>query len=63
MSVVERRLRDFGFRAIAGTDEGIWRRLRLIPFTVTIPEAEIPSTQVRYTIVGGKVRFQKTRDK
>jgi hypothetical protein len=30
---------------------------------VTIPEAEIPSTEVRYTIVGGKVRFQKTRDK
>ena len=26
--------------AINGTDEGIWRRLRLIPFTVTIPEDE-----------------------
>src|SRR5690606_17518830 len=25
---------------IKGTDEGIWRRLRLIPFTVRIPEAE-----------------------
>lgn len=25
---------------IRGTDEGIWRRLRLIPFNVTIPEAE-----------------------
>jgi P4 family phage/plasmid primase-like protien len=26
--------------AINGTDEGIWRRLRLVPFTVTIPEEE-----------------------
>lgn len=25
---------------INGTDDGIWRRLRLVPFTVTIPEAE-----------------------
>lgn len=25
---------------IKGTDNGIWRRLRLIPFTVTIPDAE-----------------------
>lgn len=26
--------------AIAGTDEGIWRRLRLVPFTVAIPPEE-----------------------
>ena len=26
--------------AIHGTDEGIWRRLRLVPFTVTIPPEE-----------------------
>lgn len=26
--------------AIKGTDHGIWRRIRLIPFTVTIPEEE-----------------------
>ena len=26
--------------AIRGTDDGIWRRIRLIPFTVTIPDEE-----------------------
>ncbi|MBF0461873.1 MAG: hypothetical protein HQL87_10795 [Magnetococcales bacterium] len=26
---------------IRGTDLGIWRRIRLIPFTVTIPESEV----------------------
>ncbi len=26
---------------ITGTDEGIWRRIRLIPFNVTIPEGEV----------------------
>jgi len=26
---------------IAGTDEGIWRRIRLIPFAVTIPESQV----------------------
>ena len=25
---------------ITGTDEGIWRRIHLVPFTVTIPEEE-----------------------
>ena len=25
---------------VRGTDEGIWRRFRVIPFNVTIPEAE-----------------------
>jgi len=27
--------------AIRGADEGIWRRIRLVPFTVTIPEEEV----------------------
>jgi predicted amidohydrolase YtcJ len=26
---------------------------------LTIPEREIPSTEVRYTIVGGKIRYKK----
>ena len=29
---------------VRGDDEGIWRRMRLIPFTVTIPEAERDAT-------------------
>ena len=28
---------------------------------LTIPEDEIPSTDVLYTIVGGKVRYEATR--
>ena len=28
---------------------------------LTIPEDEIPSAEVRYTIVGGKIRYEKTR--
>jgi putative DNA primase/helicase len=32
---------------ITGTDEGIWRRIRMIPFTVTIPEHERrPMTEI-----------------
>lgn len=29
---------------VTGTDEGIWLRVRLVPFTVVIPEAEIDKT-------------------
>jgi putative DNA primase/helicase len=29
---------------IRGTDEGIWRRIRLVPFTVIIPEEEQDTT-------------------
>lgn len=32
---------------IKGTDEGIWRRLKLIPFDVTIPESERDSQLVK----------------
>ena len=31
---------------IAGTDDGIWRRLRIIPFTVTIPEEKRKDTRI-----------------
>lgn len=40
---------------ISGTDHGMWRRLRLIPFTVTIPEAEQDkelSTKLREELPG-----------
>ena len=36
--------------AINGTDEGIWRRLRLVPFTVTIP----PDEQDRELLVSSR---------
>lgn len=32
---------------VKGTDLGIWRRIRLIPFTVTIPEADVDSDLAR----------------
>ncbi|MGV8120693.1 MAG: phage/plasmid primase, P4 family [Candidatus Xenobiia bacterium LiM19] len=35
---------------IEGTDEGIWRRIRLIPFTVTIPEVERDGTLINRLI-------------
>lgn len=35
---------------ITGTDEGIWRRIRLVPFTVTIPAAE-RDPQLKATLV------------
>ena len=31
---------------ISGTDDGIWRRLRIVPFTVTIPEARRKDSRV-----------------
>jgi putative DNA primase/helicase len=31
---------------IAGTDDGIWRRLRILPFTTTIPEAQRRDSRV-----------------
>ena len=31
---------------IAGTDDGIWRRLRILPFTVSIPEGERRNSRV-----------------
>jgi putative DNA primase/helicase len=37
---------------VRGTDDGIWRRLKLIPFTVQIPEAE------RDTRLGDKLRAE-----
>jgi putative DNA primase/helicase len=36
--------------SVKGDDEGIWRRLKLIPFAVTIPEAE------RDTLLGAKLQ-------
>jgi predicted amidohydrolase YtcJ len=30
---------------------------------LTMPEAEIPSTEIRYTIVGGKVKYRAPRGK
>jgi putative DNA primase/helicase len=30
--------------AVRGTDHAIWRRIKLVPFTVTIPEAEQDKT-------------------
>jgi len=38
---------------IKGTDYGIWRRIRLIPFTVTIPESEQDKT------LGEKLRAER----
>lgn len=37
---------------VAGTDHGIWRRLKLIPFSVTIPEANRDAT------LGSKLRSE-----
>ena len=31
---------------ISGTDDGIWRRLRIVPFTVTIPETKRKDSRV-----------------